>query len=712
MRSLISAIFLICFALFSFTQNEINIEQLNKLKALSRQLNGAGSNETKFKIQKEIVKLHKATGNDSLAYSNCLILKNYLPKHPEPNLLAEYNFMLGVCHEDMRLFDESIVYLDKSKQIYQELTSHKFYNTLKKIGNVKIKNYQISEGVEDLIKAKEGFMENHDTIMLAETINDIGKGYQYLGNYAKSLEQHFEALKLYELIIDHNGVALAYNRIGIIFKNQKNYDKALEYYRKSLAIRRTTNDYNGIAASYNNIGVVHRRQGKLDEAEEYYLNAIKVRRKHVPDELKVSYSLENLGNLYLDKKLPQKAIVYFDSSLYIKRKFNNKGAIVKSYINLSDAHFDAGNYVKSKEFSLMALDEAEKRGVLSEQVTATSILYKNYKKNNLHEEALHYHELHLKLKDSLFNNNKERIIQNVQQEYDMELKLEMEKEISRHKEETAKQEYETRIQQEQDEKEKANLFSTSLTIGAILLIALAGALWWRFKTEKESKVELEEKNKELQKTLLSKEEKEILLKEIHHRVKNNMQIIMSLLRLQSHNIDNEYILGLYQESQNRIKSMALVHEELYQTNDFRAVSIQNYLEKLISNLIITYSLKTKVDTDIDINVDNTGIDTLVPLGLLINEIISNSLEHGFKGRTVGRIYVKMNRTDSNHIDLHIGDDGVGFPDDFKLENMTSLGMELIHSLVDQLDGKMTVEAKDGIDYHIVFKEQKESIDKN
>lgn len=670
-------------------------------------LNEAGSNESKYEIQKKIIHLHKNNNNDSLAYTNCLKLKNYVNNNSSQATIIEHNIMLAKCHRDLRKFKQSINYFTYALNITKSTGKHTVFNIYEELGNTQILDYQLTKGLENLLMALDGFKDNRDSTSIANCLNDVGKAYQYIGNYDISLEYHFEALQFFEVLHDHKGTALAYNNIGVIYKNQKDYEQALKYYRNALAIRRAINDYEGIADCYNNIGVVHRRQKKLDEAEEYFYNAINMRRKNAFNELKASYSLENLGNVYLDKNEARKAIVFFDSALFIKEKFNNKRSIVKSLINLGEAYIKANEFVNAKEAALKALEMAEANDAIKEQMASTNILYKIYKKDRLDGEALFYHEQHLRLKDSLFNIEKTRSMKRVQAEYDIQFKKEQEK----FKDEREREAAEKLRLDSINQKEKDSIRSTGFIIGAILLIMLAGALWWRFKTEKESKVELEEKNEELQKTLLSKEEKEVLLKEIHHRVKNNMQIIMSLLRLQSQNIDNEYILGLYRESQNRIKSMALVHEELYQTNDFRAVSVQNYLEKLIDNLIITYSLKTNVDTDISIEVEHTGIDTLVPLGLLINEIISNSLEHGFKRRTYGNIYVKMKRTETNHIDLAIGDDGVGFPDDFKLENMTSLGLELIHSLVDQLDGDMTISAQNGINYHIVFKEQKESLDR-
>jgi len=187
---------------------------------------------------------------------------------------------------------------------------------------------------------------------------------------------------------------------------------------------------------------------------------------------------------------------------------------------------------------------------------------------------------------------------------------------------------------------------------------------------------------------LNLKEKETLLKEIHHRVKNNLQIISSLLNLQSSVIDDEKVKGLYNESQNRIRSMATIHEMLYQSNDIAKINIRKYIESLFEQLCQVMLPKGREISNL-FNVPDFyfSIDTAIPLGLLINEIFTNSFKYGLaeKGKTI--IEVDLKKIDGNEYSLFIGDNGVGFKENLPAYENKSLGIMLIHSLASQLDGE-------------------------
>ena len=208
-------------------------------------------------------------------------------------------------------------------------------------------------------------------------------------------------------------------------------------------------------------------------------------------------------------------------------------------------------------------------------------------------------------------------------------------------------------------------------------------------------------------------EKEILLKEIHHRVKNNLQIISSLLYLQSKNIENEETLALFTESQGRVKSMALIHEKLYQDSDLANIDFVDYVKNLTSYLIRTYRVEGqginvhyKVD---DISLD---LDTAVPCGLIINELITNSLKYAFpeKGRSVKETKAEWNpeisisfvKDNDPGYCLTIADNGCGIPEEIDFEKTKSLGLKLVSSLVNQLKGTVEMERKEGAVFKIVF----------
>ncbi len=212
--------------------------------------------------------------------------------------------------------------------------------------------------------------------------------------------------------------------------------------------------------------------------------------------------------------------------------------------------------------------------------------------------------------------------------------------------------------------------------------------------------ELEQRNKELRETMLSKEEKEVMLKEIHHRVKNNLQIVRSLIRFQTDKVDDPRTLELFNECVNRVGAMALVHEQTYMSKDLANIDVRTYLNSLVRDLISAYNIRLKLNLDVDIQVKTLPVDTLTPLGLLINEVVSNSFKHAFKGREEGRIIMHLSETSFGGLLLRIGDDGVGLADKGTWEKPGSLGMELIHTLAGQLNATVAVQPGPGMVYEL------------
>ncbi|MDY9922969.1 PAS domain S-box protein [Methanobacterium sp.] len=204
----------------------------------------------------------------------------------------------------------------------------------------------------------------------------------------------------------------------------------------------------------------------------------------------------------------------------------------------------------------------------------------------------------------------------------------------------------------------------------------------------------------------SLDEKELLLREIHHRVKNNMQIISSLLNLQRSYIQDEEADNLLQESQGRVKSMALVHEKLYQTDDLARINVAEYIRSLSMNLFHSYTVNPGIKLTLDVGDVYFNIDTAVPLGLIINELVSNSLKYAFCDQDDGEIHISLKETDESGVyHLKVWDDGVGFPSDLDFNNTNSLGLKLVNTLVNQLDGEIDMVDDGGTGFHIIIQEQ-------
>ena len=198
-------------------------------------------------------------------------------------------------------------------------------------------------------------------------------------------------------------------------------------------------------------------------------------------------------------------------------------------------------------------------------------------------------------------------------------------------------------------------------------------------------------------------EKEVLLKEIHHRVKNNLQVISSLLNLQSRNLDDERARDILKESRNRVRSMALIHELLYQSEDLTRIPFGVYIRKLTNDLYRTY----QVDSDhVTVNITAgdlmVGIDTAIPCGLIINELVSNSLKHAFPAGAPGEIVISLEVDKEENFILKVSDNGVGIPDGLDLRNAESLGMQLVSSLVDQLGASFEIDGSRGTRFTINF----------
>jgi two-component sensor histidine kinase/HAMP domain-containing protein len=217
-------------------------------------------------------------------------------------------------------------------------------------------------------------------------------------------------------------------------------------------------------------------------------------------------------------------------------------------------------------------------------------------------------------------------------------------------------------------------------------------------------VELSETNERLSSSL---EEKEVLLKEIHHRVKNNLQVISSLLSLQTRNIKDERDLEMFLNSQNRVKTMALIHERLYQSDDLSQVDFAHYIPTLVDSLFRTYKVSIQdIVMGVDVSDVRLGLDKAIPCGLMINELVSNALKYAFPDGRKGEINMYLGAIqidgDVDGVELIVRDNGVGFPEDLDFRNTKSLGMELINILVRQLHGTITLENKIGTKFSIVF----------
>ncbi len=201
-------------------------------------------------------------------------------------------------------------------------------------------------------------------------------------------------------------------------------------------------------------------------------------------------------------------------------------------------------------------------------------------------------------------------------------------------------------------------------------------------------------------------EKEVLLREIHHRVKNNLQVISSLISLQADTVQNEEVRDSFNEMQARVRSMALIHEELYQAQDLARVNFAEYINKLAAGLTQTYMFSPNISIQVDVEEILLGVDTAIPCGLIVNELVTNALKYAFPDGRKGVVNIELRTNSHNNYCLIVKDNGVGLPPEIDIENTSTLGMQLITILIRQLRGTLLVKSEEGAYFQIEFSENR------
>jgi two-component sensor histidine kinase/HAMP domain-containing protein len=215
--------------------------------------------------------------------------------------------------------------------------------------------------------------------------------------------------------------------------------------------------------------------------------------------------------------------------------------------------------------------------------------------------------------------------------------------------------------------------------------------------------EISERQRAEEQINASLQEKEVLLREIHHRVKNNLQVIASLLNLQARNIVDEHVLEPLRESQTRIESMALIHQKLYDSDDLMGVNFAEYSRNLATHLLSSYGVSQKVALKVDSDDGiSLGINSAIPCGLIINELVSNSLKYAFTGKQDGEIRIALRRKEDGRIKLMVADNGAGIPDKIDFRNTESLGLRLVNILSEQLEGTLELDTTGGTSFELTF----------
>ena len=540
-----------------------------------------------------------------------------------------------------------------------------------------------------LDKAYELYEELGDTARLGIIALRKSGIYNNIGNYSDAIDFAFEAVQLHKLGNNQDKLATSYLQLGNIFYFLEDFDSAKRYYELSSKSFFSQGDLYGYYQALSNIGLVEYKFQNYTESLNLHQKAL--------DHFRESKHLIELGNTYGYLSESYLGLENFDSSwhyslkaLEIHQEIEFLSGICAVYITQMEI-LERRNEVK----------EALKRGLIGyaisiksnsleyqkqfskkiadfyELLNNTSLAYKYLKKYDSLNSALNFNPAKLQPRIA------ENILKLEETEFELQLTKEREKLVLA----------ENQIQD--------RLIKIVSIVAGISLLLLIIAIYFNRKSKRLNSELLRQKNHikselELKKSLLS---------EIHHRVKNNLQIISSMLSLQANYTSNETLEKVIAECRGRIVSMSLIHESLYKKIDENKSCFGDYIEELIPLLINTYKIdQNKIKLDIEVDSIVLPLDESIPCGLVINEIVSNALKHAFPGGRDGTIKIKMFSKDGK-CHLIISDDGVGFPKGNLPESQNSFGFLLIYTLASQLESAIEVDTTNGVKYVMSWKSQ-------
>ncbi len=559
-----------------------------------------------------------------------------------------------------------------------------------------------------LLQFDRAFTSYKQALELFELTGNIEKQisvYNSMGIIHKTIKNFPEAMinyhKAYELSKEYGftmKLALTSVNLGVILKKQEKYEEALYYYDKAEVIYKNEDFIAGLADVYNNIGNIYRLQSRYHNALSYYHLAVS-KRIESGEEFRLSYTYNNIALVYTELNEYTKAIDYLHKSEKLKIQYENFESLTSSYLNLSEIYLKIDDGEKFLYYSNKVRELSNEYG--QNDSRRSNIVNKSryeankgdYKSAYIHLSSV-YDEL-----DTLDVESQKILTSVLQAQFEDEQDQQQIHEMS---------DAILLLDEQKNELKEKNAISfrliTGLGVLILILIFLAFLLQKKQKFLKEQTAELDKTNEQLRKSTVSIEEKEILLKEVHHRVKNNLQIIKSLIRLQNTDDLDTVSKNVLTDFELRISSMALVHESLYKKGDIASVKLNEYFRSLLDDILSVYTIQHDVELKTKIEVGVLDIDTLVPLGLLITEIVSNSMKYGVSINAKGLISLELKKINQNDYILLLQDNGDGFDFEERMAQNT-LGIELISTLVEQLDGTLDFSSENGAFYRIKFKAQ-------
>ncbi|AXG69868.1 putative sensor histidine kinase pdtaS [Kordia sp. SMS9] len=504
--------------------------------------------------------------------------------------------------------------------------------------------------------------EMNDLVLQAEAWEEIGAIEQRLGNKNNALESAFKALQLYDSLNLKEKQAASYVQIATHHILETEYDVGIDYLKKSQKIYEEVEDDINLTKTLINLGEAYYYSNQLNNAEETNTKALALSTS-LKDKSISGYAIGNMGMVYRAQNRLLQAKRNLEEAINILKPLGDAYSVSIYISELGKVFEKEGNIALAETQFLSAFTMVEEAG-LKEQIRDFSSLLTNfYETQNDYKKAFEFQKIYQQYQDSLVN--RENIQKNEQIKADYEV---------------SKRESEITLLNILNSNQKK--WVLGLVVGLFILIAFAYLLYRVNQKVKKTNEILSD-----QKELISKREQEkaLLLQELNHRVKNNLQMVASLLSLQSRELTNHPAQEAILSGKHRVEALSLVHRKLYQEGVDTKIPLKDYIQELVLGLFEGYNAKFAPSFSIaDISI---GIDVAIPLALIINEMVINSLKYAYDGIEEPLLKIVIMQETTEDLHLQVIDNGVGFTNADN-EKTNSFGLKLISSLIEQLEGTM------------------------
>lgn len=519
--------------------------------------------------------------------------------------------------------------------------------------------------------AEAGFQKLGDDKQLAGVYSKKRWVYNYLGKFETALEYALKALGIHQKLNNEPGIAIAYSYAGEIFYSQQKYREAADYAQKGYEIQKRLGLKDDLAYSCQSLGDAWLQLGDYEKALAFQNEGLALRRE-LGLVLDAGLSLNSRGNVLKYMKRYPEALADYRESLKIARQVDFQALVQTCISNTGHIYNLLGQYREALPYHLENQRLIRKTGEINKLPESYLLIAEAYGGVGRFDSAYYYQKLHSVIKDSLLTEETSTRMSELQTKY-----------------ETAQREARIAMQEEKLREQRTVIWAV---LAVLAISVLAGGLLWRLSKQ------LRKRN----------EEKEFLIREIHHRVKNNLQVLSSLLYLQSRHIKDVAALDAVREGQNRVEAMGLIHQKLYMGDNLAAVEMRDYLHNLGDTLLDSFGMGDRVKIIYHLEPLHLDVDTAIPLGLIINELVTNSLKYAFPGSSQGAIEIALRKNESGKLCLSVADDGIGKNGAPEQKNGTSFGTSLVEILSKKLKGIPQTMNGDGYATVIEFDHFKEA----